>query len=124
MSEVPSVPVPTSKRMYPVNDAWRAEVKARMAERRMSAAEIARVARISGATLSGLLNGRYGHSHAVPSINRMLGLPPPTMADGTADEDSAALQALALVEQLSPEDLKAWIDLGRRMARTDKKPDR
>lgn len=106
MRGVPCLSVPASGRrkslpMQPVDDWWRGEVRRRVEEKDVTLTEVAAYAKISTATLSGLLTGRYRHSHAVASINEMLGITSRTRAAGTVDETDVGAQldvALASIE--------------------------
>lgn len=106
---------------YPVDDAWRDAVRDwTEREGRGAHARLARAAGISPATLTGLLDGRYRHSVAVPSISRMVGLPTPTVASGTIDDGDPVAQLAAARSQLEGDDgalLDEQIEAALRLAR-------
>lgn len=97
---------------YPVDDQWRAHVRSWLAEQArrpdgMSQTALAKSAKIAAPTLNGLLSGKYDHSHAVPLINKMVGLPPPVTAKGTSDEGDVGMQLDAALASLDDEDREA-----------------
>lgn len=112
---------------YPVTNSWRSQVKRWLAiegkQSGISQAEMARRAKISPASLSDLLSGRHGHSVAVPSINKMIGLPPPVAADGTTDPDDIVSSVAFATEQLSEADKKRVLAFARALQQSDPKND-
>lgn len=123
MCALPSVHVAKRGVSYPVTNAWRNQVKRWLAiegkQSGISQAEMARRVKISPASLSDLLSGRHGHSVAVPSINKMIGLPPPVAADGTTDPDDIVSSVALATEQLSEEDKKRVLAFARALAQSD-----
>lgn len=92
---------------YPIDEPWIAFVTAWLdGQPRGTHARLAKFAGISSPTLNQLLTGRVRHSHAVPLINKMVGLPMPVIASGTVDEADAAMQLSAVMSQLDDDDAK------------------
>jgi transcriptional regulator with XRE-family HTH domain len=112
---------------FPVTNAWRNQVKRWLAvegkQSGISQAEMARRVKISPATLSDLLGGRHGHSVAVPSINKMIGLPPPVAADGTIDPDDVVSSIALVTESLSAPDKERVLAFARALQQSDPKND-
>lgn len=113
----------TGRPSFPIDDDWLAAVNAWIErEGRGAHARLARAAGIEPGTLSGLLSGRQRHSVAVPSINKMVGLPMPTVASGTIDESDAVAQLAMARAQLDSDDammvdeqIEAALKLARRL---------
>lgn len=107
---------------YPIDDPWIAYVGAWLeTQPRGAHARLAKFAGISSPTLNQLLSGRVRHSHAVPLINKMVGLPMPVIASGTVDEADAAVQLSAVMSQLDDADaqlVKSQLDALLAMARS------
>jgi transcriptional regulator with XRE-family HTH domain len=104
-----SICMPTRGLRYPVDAQWRKHVREWLAAEEkkpdgISQTELARRAGIKGPTLNQLLSGISRHSHAVPSINKMVGLPPPAVAAGTIDEAELGAQLDAVMAQLDDDD--------------------
>lgn len=127
MRSVPSTYVAKRGVSYPVTNAWRNQVKRWLAvdgkHSGISQAEMARRAKISPASLSDLLSGKHGHSVAVPSINKMIGLPPPVAADGTVDPDNIVSSVAIVTEQLSAADQERVLAFARALQQSDPKND-
>lgn len=111
---------------WPVDDGW-IKFVSDWCERegRGSRTRLARAAGIELGTLSGLLAGRYRQSIAIPSINKMVGLPVPSVATGTADdEDRIAQLAIARAQldgdaaRLVDEQIEAALKTAHMLART------
>ncbi len=112
------LPMPTNSRgttgkepEWPVDDEWIARVN-EWCERegRGAKARLAKASGIEPGTLSGLLAGRYRQSVAVRLINKMVGLPMPTVASGTIDEDDIVAQIASARAQLVDEDARRLVD--------------
>lgn len=90
---------------FPVNQEWRTKVRfwlenQKFMENGMNQTALAKAVGISAPTLNGLLSGKYDHSTAVPLINKMVGLPVPTIAAGTSDADNVGMQLDAALASL------------------------
>ena len=111
---------------WPIDAAWIEFVEAWCdREGRGSRTKLAKAAGIELGTLSGLLAGRYRQSVAVPSINKMVGLPAPSVATGTVDDDDKIGQlAMARAQldgdeaRLVDEQIDAALKTARMLART------
>ena len=98
---------------YPYDQAWLDHVKAWIKEQgRGSQAKLAEAAKIEPGTLSQMLSGPPGRSSvAVPAINRVVGLPPPRFASGSADERDLGAQIDATLAILDGEDAALFRDM-------------
>lgn len=114
---------------YPFDKAWIEFVKQWIErEGHGSQTKLARAAEISAGTLSQMLSGAYHSSVAVPAINKMVGLPPPHLASGSADESDLGAQVNATIASLDGEDAELLREMienavkqGRRMAQRSAK---
>jgi DNA-binding transcriptional regulator YdaS (Cro superfamily) len=84
-----------------------------------SQAELARRVGIRPATLNQMLKGKVRQSHAVPSINQIVGYKVETMAAGTTDETDTLTQIAAMMSQLDEDDedaIREQLESVRKMA--------
>lgn len=92
---------------WPIDEAWIDFVEAWCErEGRGAKARLAKAAGIEPGTLSGILAGRYRQSFAVPSINKMVGLPIPGVASGTVDENDRIAQLAIARAKLDGEEAR------------------
>lgn len=69
--------MPRKGSAYPIDDDWRRRVTDRIKEMEISQNELARLAKVSKASLSEALSKTSKQSTCVPAIHRALGWPPP-----------------------------------------------
>lgn len=94
-------------RTYPVDDAWRARVRARMLEKGITKADLHRAVGCSDATISHLIGEGKGPwsvgSRLVPRIHRILDWPAPPDSADVLDVDPRLAELHDLIDELTDE---------------------
>jgi transcriptional regulator with XRE-family HTH domain len=100
--------MPRKGHQYPIDDGWKERVRARLQEMGISQNELARLARISKASMSAALSKESLQSAVVPAIHKALGWPVPPLVL-SAD----ALEMISLYDEMDPRDQGGLLERAR-----------
>ena len=101
-------------RYYPVDSAWKDDIKALLEKRGISQAELARRISASPGSIVLLFKPDTVQSRLVPAIHRVLGLEPPIDATTISERDDAKRRLDRIWNDLSDEDRDALLAIGER----------
>lgn len=104
-------------RFYPVDNVWKADIKALLERRDLSQAELARRIGASPGSIVLLFKPETVQSRLVPAIHRVLGLGPPIDAPTISERDEAKRRLDRIWHEFSEEDRAALLAVAERFQR-------
>jgi hypothetical protein len=100
-----------------VDEAWKSDIKALMAQRGISQAELARRIRCAPASITLLFKPATDQSRLVPAIHKVLGLDPPSGAT-ISQRDDAKRRLDSIWDSLSTADREVLLTVASRFKRS------